>query len=95
MERLVARAVLVVPCVERAEIESVNSVTDEVRQVPFGQPLLQRFGQQQHLLRIVGKVVRSHPRLTGYASLTSTELALLPPRLLAGRPLSRIHIRLR
>ena len=29
----------------KAEVESVNGVADEVRQVPFGQPLLQRLGQ--------------------------------------------------
>ena len=33
---------------------------NEVRQVLFGQPVLQRFGQQQHLLRFVGEVVRGH-----------------------------------
>jgi len=60
VERLVARAGLVVARVEGAEVESVNCGADEVRQVPFGQPLLQRLGQQQHLLRFIREVVRGH-----------------------------------
>jgi hypothetical protein len=64
VERLVARTVLVIARVERAEVESVNGVADEVRQMPFGQPLLQRLGQQQHLLRFVREVVRGHAAST-------------------------------
>ena len=55
-----AWVVLVVARVERAKVESVDGVADEVHHVPFGQPVLQRFGQQQHLLRFVRKVVRGH-----------------------------------
>ena len=46
MERLVARAALVIAGVERAQIKTVDAVADEVRQVPFGQPVLQRLGKQ-------------------------------------------------
>jgi hypothetical protein len=40
VERLVARAVLVIARVERAKIQSVDGVANEVGQVPFGQPIL-------------------------------------------------------
>ena len=61
---LVARAVLVVASMERTQIQRVHRVAYKVRQVPLGQPVLDRLGQQQHLLRFVRKVVCGHGRET-------------------------------
>ncbi len=47
--------------------------------VPFGQPFLQRLGEQHHLLRLVGKVVRGHRPSTNCAPLTTTGLSLCRP----------------
>jgi hypothetical protein len=44
MERLVARSASRIPGVERAQVKRVDRVADEVRQVPLGQPVLQRRG---------------------------------------------------
>ena len=40
VKRLIARTALCVPGVKRAQVQAVGAVTDEVRQVPFGQPVL-------------------------------------------------------
>ena len=40
MKGSVARAALVIPGVERAQIKTFNVVADEIRQGPFGQPVL-------------------------------------------------------
>ena len=85
VKRLVARPVLVVAGVERAQIERVDRVADEVRQVPLGQPVLDRLGQQQHLLRFVREVVRGHGRQTYLIPQSQSGTSLLPPRLLARR----------
>lgn len=54
VKRLVARPTLGVPGVKGAQIKTVDAVADEVRQMPFGQPVLQRVGQQSLLLWFVG-----------------------------------------
>ena len=82
VERLIARAVLLVARVECAQVEPVHRVVDEVRQVPFGQPFLHRFGQQHHLLRVVRKVVRGHAATTppAHPSSSGTTLRRQPGR---------------
>jgi hypothetical protein len=54
VERLVARPAVGVALVERTQVQAIDSVTDEVGQVPLGQPVLQCLGQQHLLLRVVG-----------------------------------------
>jgi hypothetical protein len=62
VKRLVARAALGVAGVKGAQIQAVNAVADEVRQVALGQPVLQRIEQQSLLLRFVGEVACGHAR---------------------------------
>ena len=42
------------------EVQGIDRVADEIRQVPLGQPVLQRCGQQHLLLRFVGAVADGH-----------------------------------
>jgi hypothetical protein len=53
VERLIARPTLGISEMEGAQVEAVDGVADEICQVPFGQPVLPRVGQQPLLLRIV------------------------------------------
>jgi hypothetical protein len=41
VERLVARTAACVPGIERLQVQRIDRVTDEVRQMPLGQPVLQ------------------------------------------------------
>jgi len=60
VERLVAGATAGIAGVERLEVQGIDRVADEVRQVPLGQPVLQRCGQQHLLLRFVAAVADGH-----------------------------------
>ena len=78
---LVAWPALGVSGVEGAQIQAVHAVIDEVRQVPFGQPVLKGIGQQSLLLRFIGAVTCGHPRnLPSYPPIVT----LLPHRPLDG-----------
>ena len=56
----------------------------ELRQIPSGQPVLQRHGQQHFLLRFVGAIAHPQSRCPALASLSGT--FLLPPTLLVKNP---------
>lgn len=77
MKRLIARPALGVPGVKRAQVEAD---ADEVRKASIGQPVLQLFGQQSLLLRLVGEVACGHAH--NLPSIRS-HIAILPRRLLA------------
>ena len=77
MKRLVAGATALVPRVEGLEVQCIDRLTDEVRQMPFGQPVLQRGGQQHFLLRFVEVIALPQSTCPTLASLSGT--SLLPP----------------
>ena len=60
MKGLIARAAASIPRMESGQVERVDRVADVVGKVPFGQPVLQRLGQQHLLLRLVGEIACWH-----------------------------------
>lgn len=56
MKRLIARPAAGVAGVERAQIERVNRIADEIRQMAFGKPVLQCMQQQKLLLGIIREI---------------------------------------
>ena len=72
------------------QVERVDRIADEVSKVAFRQPILQRMGQQELLLGIVGKIARRHLPTT-FTTGNRMTARLLPRRLL--RPNSvRYHV---
>ncbi|MNR09366.1 hypothetical protein D3C85_1255630 [compost metagenome] len=79
VERLVARPALGIPGVEGAQIQAVHAVADEVRQMPFGQPVLKGVGKQSLLLRFIGQVAHGHaPNLSSLRALVTPFAAHAP-----------------
>lgn len=81
MERLIACTATRITRMKGLKIKPINRITDEIRKVPRGQPILQRRGQQKLLVRIVGDIARTHTISTTQPPNPTTEF-LLPPTLL-------------
>lgn len=83
MIRVLAGAALGVARVKGAKVQLIDGLADEVGQVPLGQPVLQRAGQQLLLPRLVGYVACAHVTSIPLPSyFIYNPLVLLPPRLL-------------
>jgi hypothetical protein len=54
VERLFARSAAGIAGMERAQIDRIDRVADEIGKMPFMQPVLQRMEQQHLLLWLVG-----------------------------------------
>ncbi len=79
MEGLVARSATLIARVERAQVQRVNRVVDEVSQVARRQPVLRRRRQQHHLVRLIGAVTSGHAVLTHAHRPTSTSTTFCRP----------------
>ena len=85
MKWLVACTVLGVAGMKRAQVQAVNDVAVEVRQVALGQSVLQRMGQQLLLLGVGGHVACTHAILKLTPDYFASGKSLLPPKLLPGQ----------
>ena len=80
---LVARPTACIAGMERAKIQTVHCVADEVGQMPRWQPFLQGAGQEVLLIGLVGDGTAAHPCIMRISNNSASGVSLLlPPRLL-------------